>query len=82
MKYAFEMDSGAMVYIPSFTEIVSGVQKLMGGYSDTQTAWRLHKLSFILFHLFLLFIFFIYLFIFLNQEDRLENERTSNHNLV
>jgi hypothetical protein len=30
MKYAFEMDSGAMIYIPSFIKIVSGIQKLLG----------------------------------------------------
>jgi hypothetical protein len=44
MNYAAEMGSGVMIYIPSFIEIVSGVQKLMvGGYTDTQTAWRSHK---------------------------------------
>jgi hypothetical protein len=31
MKYAVEMGSGAMIYIPSFITIGSGVQKLMGG---------------------------------------------------
>jgi hypothetical protein len=37
MKYAFEMGSGAMIYIPSFIKIGSGIQKLMGrGYTDTQ----------------------------------------------
>jgi hypothetical protein len=30
MKYAAEMDSGAMVHIPSFIKIGSGVQKLIG----------------------------------------------------
>jgi hypothetical protein len=35
MKYTTEMGSGAMVYIPSFTEIGSGIQKLIRG--DTQT---------------------------------------------
>jgi hypothetical protein len=39
MKYAFEMGSGAMIYIPSFIKIGSGIQKLIGGYTDTQTAW-------------------------------------------
>jgi hypothetical protein len=34
MKYAVEMGSGAMIYIPSFINIGSGIQKLMG---DTQT---------------------------------------------
>jgi hypothetical protein len=31
MKYAVEMDSGAMIYITTITEIVSGIQKLIGG---------------------------------------------------
>jgi hypothetical protein len=49
MKYAVEMGSAAMIYIPSFIQIGSGVQKLIrgGGYTDTQTAWRSHKPIFI-----------------------------------
>jgi hypothetical protein len=35
MKYAIEMGSSAMIYIQSFMKIGSGIQKLMGG--DTQT---------------------------------------------
>jgi hypothetical protein len=36
MKYAVEMGSGAMIYIPSFIKIGSGIQKLMrGGGSQT-----------------------------------------------
>jgi hypothetical protein len=35
MKYAVGMGSGAMIYIPSFIKIGSGIQKLIGG--DTQT---------------------------------------------
>jgi hypothetical protein len=31
MNYAFKMGSGAMIYIPSFIKIVSGIQKLIGG---------------------------------------------------
>jgi hypothetical protein len=31
MKYAVEMGSGAVIYVPSFIKIGSGVQKLMGG---------------------------------------------------
>jgi hypothetical protein len=31
MKYAFEMDSGATIYIPSFIKIGPGIQRLMGG---------------------------------------------------
>jgi hypothetical protein len=39
MKYAVEVGSGVMIYIPSFIKITSAIQKLMGGYTDTQTAW-------------------------------------------
>jgi hypothetical protein len=42
MKYAFEMGSDAMMYIPSFLNISSAIQKLIGGIhmpTDTQTAW-------------------------------------------
>jgi hypothetical protein len=37
MKYAAKMDSGAMIYIPSFIKIGSANQKLMGwgGYRHT-----------------------------------------------
>jgi hypothetical protein len=35
MKYAVEMGSGAIIYIPSFIKIGSGIQKLILG--DTQT---------------------------------------------
>jgi hypothetical protein len=31
MKYAVEMGSGAMIYIPSFIIIGSGIQKLIRG---------------------------------------------------
>jgi hypothetical protein len=31
MKYAVEMGSSAVIYIPSIIKIVSGIQKLMGG---------------------------------------------------
>jgi hypothetical protein len=30
MKYAVEMRSGAMIHIPSFMKIGSGIQKLIG----------------------------------------------------
>jgi hypothetical protein len=43
MKYAVEMGSGVMMYILSFIKIRSGIQKLMGGDSYTQTAWCSHK---------------------------------------
>jgi hypothetical protein len=38
MKYASEMGSGAMIYIPSFIKIGSGTQKLIeggGNYTDS-----------------------------------------------
>jgi hypothetical protein len=31
MKHAVEMGSGAMICMPSFIKIGSGIQKLMGG---------------------------------------------------
>jgi hypothetical protein len=38
MNYAIEMDSVAIIYIPHFIKIGSGIQKLMGGYTGTKTA--------------------------------------------
>jgi hypothetical protein len=35
MKYADEMGSGTMIYIPSFIKIGSGIQKLIRGDSQT-----------------------------------------------
>jgi hypothetical protein len=35
MKYAVEMGSGAMIYIPSFIKVGSGIQKLIGVYRHT-----------------------------------------------
>jgi hypothetical protein len=51
MKYAIEMGSGAMIYIPSSINIGSGIQKLIGarGFRDTQTEWRSHKPTLIFF---------------------------------
>jgi hypothetical protein len=37
MKYAVEMGSGTMIYIPSFIRTGSGIQKLIRG--NSQTAW-------------------------------------------
>jgi hypothetical protein len=34
MKYAVEMGSGAMMYIPSFINTGSGFQKLIGGIQE------------------------------------------------
>jgi hypothetical protein len=39
MKYAVEMGSGAMIYIPGLIKTGSGIQKLIGGFKDTQRAW-------------------------------------------
>jgi hypothetical protein len=36
MKYAVEMGSGTMIYIPSFINIGSDIQKLIGGDSQAQ----------------------------------------------
>jgi hypothetical protein len=46
MKYAIELGSGALMYIPSFIKIGSGIPKFFlggGGLTDMQTAWRSHK---------------------------------------
>jgi hypothetical protein len=50
MKYAVEMGSGAMIYIPSFIKIGSGIEKMVGGgFIDTQTAWGSHMRTIIYF---------------------------------
>jgi hypothetical protein len=36
MKYDVEMVSGAIIYVPSFVKISSGIQKLIGGCTDTE----------------------------------------------
>jgi hypothetical protein len=48
MNYAVEMGSGAMIYIPSFMKIGSGIQKLIGGI-HRHTALRSHKPTFYFF---------------------------------
>jgi hypothetical protein len=35
MKYAAEMGSGAIMYVPSFVKIGAGIHKLIGGYLQT-----------------------------------------------
>jgi hypothetical protein len=35
MKYTVEIDSGGMIYIPSFVKIGLGIQKLIGRDSQT-----------------------------------------------
>jgi hypothetical protein len=41
MKWAVEIGSGALIYMPSFIKIGSRIRKLMGegGYTGTETAW-------------------------------------------
>jgi hypothetical protein len=41
MKYAAGMGSGAIIHLPSITNLGSAVKKLTGkgGYRDTQTTW-------------------------------------------
>jgi hypothetical protein len=46
MKYAFEMGSRAMIYIPGFIKIGSSIQKLIRGFTDTQTGCTSHKPTF------------------------------------
>jgi hypothetical protein len=44
MQYAVEMGSGAMIYMPRFIKIGSGIQKLMGRvgeFTDTQHGDRI-----------------------------------------
>jgi hypothetical protein len=44
MKYALEMGSGAMIYIPSSIEIGSGIQNsIRGEYTDTERGRRSYK---------------------------------------
>jgi hypothetical protein len=38
MEYVVEMGSAAIIYIPSFMKIDSGIQKLMEDITDTQSA--------------------------------------------
>jgi hypothetical protein len=43
MKYAIEIGSYAMIYIPSFIKIGSGIQNMIGVFRDSQMVWRSHK---------------------------------------
>jgi hypothetical protein len=38
MNYALEMGSVVIIHIPIFINIVSAIQTLIRGYTDTQTA--------------------------------------------
>jgi hypothetical protein len=51
MRYAVEMGSDAMIYIPSFIKIGSGIQKFIGREGDSQT----HRQQGYLISLFLFF---------------------------
>jgi hypothetical protein len=46
------MDSGAMIYMPSLINVGSVIQKLIGGYTGTQTAWLSHKPTYIYIYFF------------------------------
>jgi hypothetical protein len=37
MRYAVEVGPGAMIYIPSFIKIGSGIQNFIGGGGDSET---------------------------------------------
>jgi hypothetical protein len=44
MKHAFEVDSVAMIYIPSLIKIGSSIQKLLeDAQTHKQEVWRSHK---------------------------------------
>jgi hypothetical protein len=45
MKYAVEVGSVAMIYVPSFIKIGSGIQKLLGRGINTQRQWGSHVLK-------------------------------------
>jgi hypothetical protein len=47
MKYAVEIGSGAMIYIPSFIKIGSAIEKLIGGIHRQHGDHR--RLTFIFF---------------------------------
>jgi hypothetical protein len=47
MRYATEVESGIMVYLPSFREIGSGIPKLREW--DSEPAWSAYKPTFFLF---------------------------------
>jgi hypothetical protein len=70
MKYAVEMVSSVMIYIPSFVKIGSAIQKLVGEEcTDTQTARASHSL----------------LLFFKKKESnpkRKEEEKTISHHFV
>jgi hypothetical protein len=49
MKYAVEMGSGAMIYIPNFIKIGSGIQKLVGRIYRHTDSMVISKANFVFF---------------------------------
>jgi hypothetical protein len=49
MKYDIEVDSGAMIYVPSFIKNGSGIQRLIGGYIYIHIRY-VDRISLLLFH--------------------------------
>jgi hypothetical protein len=43
------MGSGAVIYVPSFIKIGSGIQKLIAGYTDTHTDSNVISLAYSIF---------------------------------
>jgi hypothetical protein len=43
VEYTVQTGSAAMICIPSFIWVGSGIQKIIEGYTDTQIAWRSDK---------------------------------------
>jgi hypothetical protein len=46
VKFAIDISAVAVIYIPSFIKVSSDIQKLIRGYTDTQTGYGLHKPTF------------------------------------
>jgi hypothetical protein len=44
MKYAIEMGSGVVIYIPGYLKTGLGIKKLMGGFTDTENTQRYHEI--------------------------------------
>jgi hypothetical protein len=64
VNYAIEMNSGAIIYVPSFIKIGSGIQKLIGGGIHIQKHRRQSDLINLL-------------LFFQNKESRLKNGQIS-----
>jgi hypothetical protein len=78
MEYAAEMGSRAVIYVPSFIKIGSGIQKwVSGGFTDTQTAWRSHKYTLDKKFWEILIAYFPWY-----NTDRIENNGSNNSSIV